>query len=44
LQEQVEREEAKPHTSPVVQSIICYKHSLEREKNAFAKQIRKVKK
>ena len=43
LQERVETEEAKPHTKLDVQSIICYKRSLERENKAFAKQIKKLK-
>jgi hypothetical protein len=44
LQEQVETEEAKPPTNLGVQSIICYKRSLERENKAFAKRMRKLKK
>jgi len=43
LQEQVETEETEPPTKLDVQSIICYKHSLERENKAFAKQIKKLK-
>jgi hypothetical protein len=43
LQEQVEAEEAKPPTKPDAQSLICYEHSLERENNAFTKQIKKLK-
>jgi hypothetical protein len=40
----VETEEAKPPTKLDVQSIICYKRSLERENKAFAKQIKNLKK
>ena len=39
----METEEAKPPTSSDVQSIICYKRSLERENKALAKQIKKLK-
>jgi len=43
LQERVEAEEAKRPTKPDVQSLICYKRSLERENRAFTKQIKKLK-
>ena len=39
----METEETKPPTKPDVQSIICYKRSLERENKAFTKQIKKLK-
>jgi len=43
LQERVEAEEANRPTKPDVQSLICYKRSLERENRAFTKQIKKLK-
>ena len=39
----METEETKPPAKPDVQSIICYKRSLQRENKAFAKQIKKLR-
>jgi hypothetical protein len=40
----VETEEIKPPTNPDVESVICYRRSLERQNKVFAKQIRELKK
>jgi hypothetical protein len=40
-EERVEAEKAKPPPSRMC-SYICYKHSLQRENKAFAKQIKKL--